>query len=1118
MSYTTGESSQGGRQQNVMMESSTQDSSPTRIANRYRIVKKLGAGGMGVVYLVRDDLMDQVVALKQVLVPRDQLRLDSDSTESDIYLTLAREFRTLANLRHPNVVQVRDFGFDEQGFPFFTMDYLPDAQPLTDAGLHKPKFDQIHLLGQTLQALEYLHRRRILHRDIKPDNVLVDADFQVKVLDFGLALERISSGPNEYEDQMAGGVVGTLAYMAPELMAGETYSVQSDLYAVGTMGYELFVGRHPFNTGSIGSMMIAIMTQGADLSDLDDDTTEWIEALLDKDPDNRPESAYRALNALYELFQLDAPVESVEVRESFLQSSRFVGRKTELAKLTDSLGHLVETSLPIRERHSRWLVGGESGVGKSRLIEEVRTRAMVKGIRVLRGQAVEGGGVSYQVWRDILRPLVLSTSLSDLEAGVLREVVPDVDRLLGRSVPDIAPLNGDAHGERLSITVVDVIKRQQTPLLLILEDIQWAEEGQRPLKLLLRLLDQIDTPVMVLATFRTDEAHKLGDEFPELERIILKRLDRDTLRKLVESMVGRDNVSEKLLDALEAETEGNVYFTVEVVRALAEAAGSLNQIRAEGLPERIMAGGILAVLRRRLDSMPDAYREMLRLVAVLGRELDTTLLQAAEPSINIEDFITAGANRAVFEFIDTQWRFAHDKLRETLLNGLNPDERVRLHRKAAEAIEATYPDDVAYAETLVNLWRKADDPAKTVHYSMIAAENMIDLTAEYDKASQFIDDALELSVGLLGAPTLQARLHTLSGNLYFRRGNYRAAKAAYRKSLAQTDNENVGYDIETRYRLAQTLTFTGDYDEAEALALQILSEADTSNKLAESFARMSLGVIADARGEYTRALEEKTRAIGAAKSAGDRRLEAIWLANVAIAHGRMGNLEATERLFKQALVTHRDVGNRREEAQTLNNLGFTAHVKGDLDGAEWHYSDSLRIYEAIGSDGRSEVLNNLGIVTTDRGDYSAAIQYFAEGLDVLRNTERRDLLIEVLNSQTNAFLLSGDTESAVTNLKECLSVLRNLDSRRLILMTLMQLAHLRLRRAQHETALQLVGFIEGQTEADPQFTEMHLYPVKASLIAHVGPEEAAQWIEVGGNLRFNDVMMDLEVELKTDAS
>src|SRR5579871_3496818 len=155
-----------------------------QIAWRYQVLDQIGAGGMGVVYRALDRLNGQVVALKQVTVDAHALHFSSYRNESqDIRLALVREFKTLASLRHPNIVSVMDYGFDSRHQPLFTMTFLKGAQTIIEGARHQPAEVQHSLLMQLLQALFYLHRRGIVHRDIKPGNVLV-VNGQVKVLDF----------------------------------------------------------------------------------------------------------------------------------------------------------------------------------------------------------------------------------------------------------------------------------------------------------------------------------------------------------------------------------------------------------------------------------------------------------------------------------------------------------------------------------------------------------------------------------------------------------------------------------------------------------------------------------------------------------------------------------------------------------------------------------------------------------------------------------------------------------------------------------------------------------------------------------------------------------------------
>ncbi|HEX2622358.1 MAG TPA: protein kinase, partial [Phototrophicaceae bacterium] len=138
------------------------------IANRYLLLEELGKGGMGIVYRATDRLNGSIVALKHVLTPAEQLQFASTDASADYRLALAQEFHTLATLRHPHIISVLDYGFDEQRQPYFTMDLLENAQSITDYGRGQTVAVQVELLIQTLQALAYLHRRGIIHRDLKP--------------------------------------------------------------------------------------------------------------------------------------------------------------------------------------------------------------------------------------------------------------------------------------------------------------------------------------------------------------------------------------------------------------------------------------------------------------------------------------------------------------------------------------------------------------------------------------------------------------------------------------------------------------------------------------------------------------------------------------------------------------------------------------------------------------------------------------------------------------------------------------------------------------------------------------------------------------------------------------
>ncbi|HLA42889.1 MAG TPA: serine/threonine-protein kinase, partial [Aggregatilineales bacterium] len=309
------------------------------IGKRYIIEKELGRGGMGVVYLATDRLTREQVALKMVMISRDKLVFSSKSISTfDLDVALAKEFRLLSSLRHPHIISVLDYGFEE-GDPYFTMELLNNPQGLLDAAWNESEEVRIRYLVELLQALTYIHRRGVIHRDIKPHNILV-ADGKIKVLDFGLAILS-----EEARQISMGRASGTIPYMAPEVLRGNAPSEASDLYAVGIITYQEFAKKHPFNVSSVSSLIRDILEGHPDLEPLERvilsknalrSLSDIVSNLLEKRPDDRPQNAGQVIVELSEAAGTPVPEESVAIRNSFLESASFIGRDMELKQLTDA--------------------------------------------------------------------------------------------------------------------------------------------------------------------------------------------------------------------------------------------------------------------------------------------------------------------------------------------------------------------------------------------------------------------------------------------------------------------------------------------------------------------------------------------------------------------------------------------------------------------------------------------------------------------------------------------------------------------------------------------------------------------------------------------------------------
>jgi DNA-binding SARP family transcriptional activator/RecA/RadA recombinase len=386
------------------------------------------------------------------------------------------------------------------------------------------------------------------------------------------------------------------------------------------------------------------------------------------------------------------------------------------------------------------VVGGEPGIGKTRLAEELVAEARARGYRAAWGGSLEGGGTpAYWPWVAVVRDLAGSADPAGLAeamgpgAGELAQVVPEVKELAGTME---APAVVDPETARLRLfeAVAGLLGAlaRRSPLLVVLDDLQWADSAS--LQLLGFLGGRLRaTPLLVAATYRPAEVgadHPLAAALAALarhqvvERLDLAGLAEDEVGRLIASTTGAA-ADPRVVAVIRARTEGNPFFVAELARLLAAE----HDLRPEAVARAVPAG-VRDVVRRRLARLPEQTTALLSLAAVAGQEFELRVLEAAaglEPERALELVEAALAAGLVTEDADVvgRFRFSHDLVRETVAEELSALRRARLHARLAEAVEADAGGGDGRAVVLAHHFFHAvpaTGPERAVAWAVRAAE------------------------------------------------------------------------------------------------------------------------------------------------------------------------------------------------------------------------------------------------------------------------------------------------------------------------------------------------------------------------------------------------------------
>ncbi len=920
---------------------------PSFGSGRYQVVRLLGEGARKRVYVARDATLAREVALAVLK--------DADADGASL-ARMTLEARAMAGLGdHPRIVAVHDFG-QENGRPYFVSELMAGGtleellERRESGGLAVT--DAMRIAGEVCQALAHAHSRGVLHCDVKPANLWLTADGSAKLGDFGLATapERMPKTPHR-------AIVGTVTYMAPEQALGKAIEARSDLYSVGCLLYEMLTGEPPFIGDAAAVLAQHLQTAPAPPSMKNRDVPEALDALvvrcLAKQIGDRPASAAELEQALAEIASMRTSEGGAALQDD-LQRDLFVGREHEMSQLVAALDDAM------RGRGRVSLLLGDPGIGKTRTANELAVHARRRGVRVLLGRCHEGEGApAFWPWVQILRAYISTRDAKSLvvEAGLAAPVIAQVVPELHERIPglEVTRLEGEEARFRLFDGITRFLRAAAAaqPLLLILDDLHWAD---KPSLLLLQFLArEIDEArIIVVGTYRdveVQQGHPLAEVLPSIrrahghERIRLRGLREPEVRKLLAACGGAE-IAPSITQTIYRETEGNPFFVGEVVKHLMEEG----KLGARGADEIGIPESVRDVISRRIGRLSEPTRRALTLASVIGRDFDFVVLErvangeSAALETALTEAITAGVVGEVPRAVG-RFRFAHALIRETLYGDLRTGQRVGLHKKTAEAIEAIHGDrssrhlsELAYHYAEAAPLGEID---KAVSYALRAGEQA---NAQFapEEAARCFTQALEcLALADTADEAQRCELLLMLGDARFNAGEFDAAKATFydAASLAERigDAERLG---RAAFGLGGGFNMSFESSQPSEKLMALLEKAIAALGASESALRAKL-MVRFAAQYGSGLLPEKDpvarmamarEAIALARRSGDREALAFVLATGSYAIQAPDTIEERLHLFDESLELAREQKTVLRFLPTM--LRGQARVElGDIDGA-----------------------------------------------------------------------------------------------------------------------------------------------------------------------------------------
>lgn len=1000
------------------------------ISNRYKILSQIGKGGMGEVYLAEDILTAgakyALKIIRQDLIPRVRTKTIEN---------FKNEIEIMTRLKHPNLVQVYDFGKYSSDY-FIVMEYIEG--PLFSEVIYSDKKhtlkEYLDIFIQFLRALEFIHSRYVIYRDIKPSNAIINSSNTLKLMDFG-----ISDIFQTKEEK----VKGTLFYMAPEVIEGNV-DYQTDIFSLGIVFFEMLTKTRFYdkNVSQLNSLL-ELLSSWKSFQLLKDKNLQLIKDVRLRDIisrmtafelNDRYQTCSEIIHDINRSFNTSYMYETQETKESYVLGSLFVNRKMEFEILKESL----KTEKP----YKMLIYRGASGSGKTRLFHEFMKYCKLNNISFFQAGCNEAR-TNYHAISKILIQAIINSARNTLNkyGKILKLLLPNLEKL--KEYSDL--IFDDKHLQRDIIiqNVSDFLlsfSNEGTQTVLNFDDLQWLDLGS--IDILCDLINKMDREHnhnLILfgninqTFFDPENSINLLLKNRNIRIIDLGPFSDSDIREFLEKIFGTRFIDKDLLDQsgkLKDLIGGNPLLLGELLKDMLNRNMLVKDIQfwrlAENIKSITIPANIIDIITERIIRLKyNKCNKMVLEILSISR-FDLTISEIRSLA-KIDDIVPSLILLENTELLRSH--IFHNKKYYGFINILTKEavrgsiaSRTDLHLRIAQELCILLNDHNKgrYIEDIAFHYNEGKNPQKAIEYYLLSAEHfrknyfneraiscydaiinllnseetiidirlkkaeLLELLGRWHECLAIASECLNSLIHIL-TPIQAARAKHITGNVQMHKGNYDEALALYQEAKEtfhhtgmMKEYHNVILAIGTIYNNKS------DY----AKAMEYYNECgkyyyETGDEKSYYSYIGNMGTIHKNLGDYKKAIDCYKKSMELSEKYGDKRAYSISICNLGNIYKNKGLADDAAQCFKTALKLSRAIGDTRGISRVIGNLGNVYKSKGEFEKALKCYKVKERTCKKLSDKkGYCIAVNNIGTIFCENKEYDKAMEAYEAYLDI----------------------------------------------------------------------------------------------------------------------------------------